>query len=144
MTIGLVPCLLLASLHLLDTVACPVALGLQLCGFGLCVLQGHLHLRHLRAKFIGDRFAGSSLCFLVADVFGGLLTATSANRSGAPPARTADDLRALSADPLLLVIDAGPATEGPPSTIVDARYTGPTLVREGAVAWDRVLTSLQG
>ena len=39
------------------------------------------------------------------------------------------------------VIDAGPTPGGSPSTIVDARGTAPRLVREGAVAWDRVLQS---
>jgi len=41
------------------------------------------------------------------------------------------------------VIDAGPTAGGAPSTIVDARAPRLTLVREGAIAWDRVLESLK-
>ena len=71
------------------------------------------------------------------------LTATSANRSGHPaPASVAD------IDPELLaridaVLDAGPAPGGPPSTVVTIVSGRPELVRAGAIAWDRVLKSLE-
>ena len=52
-----------------------------------------------------------------------------------------EELVAL-ASPHLMVLDGGPAAGGAPSTIVDARQTPPVLVREGAIAWDRVLHSL--
>ena len=91
---------------------------------------------------VAVRVPDHPVTMVLAEAFGGLLTATSANRSGEPPAKTAGDLGALSADDSILVIDAGPASEGPPSTLVDARQAVPTLVREGAVAWSRVLKSL--
>ena len=70
------------------------------------------------------------------------VTATSANRSGEPPAADAAAVAAgLGAD-LSVLVDGGPARGGPPSTIVDARGDAPMLVREGAVEWDRVLQSL--
>jgi L-threonylcarbamoyladenylate synthase len=71
------------------------------------------------------------------------LTATSANRSGEPPARSAVDLAALARDPRLYVIDAGETAGGRPSTIVDVREPTPRLVRDGAVPWNRVLESLE-
>ena len=77
-------------------------------------------------------------------VWGAPLPATSANRSGAAPARTVDALDAIADEPGVLVIDAGPAPGGAPSTIVDARGGTPTLVREGAIAWSRVLDWLEG
>jgi tRNA A37 threonylcarbamoyladenosine synthetase subunit TsaC/SUA5/YrdC len=40
-------------------------------------------------------------------------------------------------------VDAGAAPGGPPSTIVDVSAGVPTLVRAGAIAWDRVLESLE-
>jgi len=49
----------------------------------------------------------------------------------------------LADDARVLVIDAGPAPGGPPSTIVDARGDSPVLVRAGAVAWERVLESVE-
>jgi L-threonylcarbamoyladenylate synthase len=80
---------------------------------------------------------------LLADAFAFCVTATSANRSGEPPASTADEAaRALSAS-IDLVLDGGAAPGGPPSTIVEMAAHGPRLVRAGAVAWERVINSLQ-
>jgi L-threonylcarbamoyladenylate synthase len=74
--------------------------------------------------------------------FGWPLTATSANRSGSPAVRSVDALGALAADPRVFTIDAGLVPGGAASTIVDVRQTPPRLVREGAVAWSRVLESM--
>jgi L-threonylcarbamoyladenylate synthase len=78
----------------------------------------------------------------LAEAVGGLIAATSANRSGAPPATSARDLDALAADPDVFVVDAGPVTGGAPSTLVDVRGATPICLREGAVAWSRVVESL--
>jgi len=67
------------------------------------------------------------------------LTATSANLTGHPPARTVDELGALVNDARVFVVDGGATAGGRPSTIVDARNEPPVLVREGAVPWSRVL-----
>lgn len=75
--------------------------------------------------------------------WGGLLTATSANRSGAPAAASAHALGDLAGDARLLVIDGGITTGGAPSTIVDARGSRPLVLRDGAIAWSRVLESLE-
>lgn len=70
------------------------------------------------------------------------LTATSANRSQAPPARDAGEVeRELGAD-LDGIVDAGPAPGGPPSTLVDVTGATPRLVRAGAVPWERVVQFL--
>lgn len=78
----------------------------------------------------------------LAAAWGGPIPATSANRSGEPPARCVSDLNAI-ASAQLLVIDGGDAAGGSPSTIVDARRDPPVLIRAGAIAWERVLHSLQ-
>lgn len=70
------------------------------------------------------------------------ITATSANRSGEPPAADAAAVADGLGSDLCVLVDGGPARGGPPSTIVDARGDTPMLVREGAVGWDRVLQSL--
>ena len=74
--------------------------------------------------------------------FGFPVTATSANRSGHAPACDAGTVMATLGDDVSVILDAGPAAGGPPSTIVDARGDDPVLLREGAVPWDRVLQSL--
>lgn len=93
---------------------------------------------------IAIRVPADRVARALAEAFGHPLTATSANRSGHPPARDAAALSALMAiDASLVVIDAGETAGGAPSTIVDARVTPARLVREGAVPWSRVLTFLR-
>jgi L-threonylcarbamoyladenylate synthase len=75
--------------------------------------------------------------------FGSCVTATSANRSGARPAATADEADAALAASIDLLLDAGASPGGPPSTIVAVTSDGPRLVRAGAIEWDRVLRSLE-
>ncbi len=74
---------------------------------------------------------------------GGLVTSTSANPSGTPPATTADEVRRTLADRVAMVIDGGTTAGGAPSTIVDVVGAHPRLVRAGVIAWERVLSSLQ-
>jgi L-threonylcarbamoyladenylate synthase len=79
----------------------------------------------------------------LAALVGRAITATSANRSGASPAVSADDVVAELSDVVGLVLDAGPSRVREPSTIVDVTAASPRLVRAGVVAWERVLESLQ-
>jgi L-threonylcarbamoyladenylate synthase len=70
------------------------------------------------------------------------ITATSANRSGASPADSADAV-AAALPAIDVLLDGGPAPGGAPSTIVAFVDDEPRLVRAGAVAWDRVIKSLR-
>lgn len=76
---------------------------------------------------------------LLAKLFDYLLTATSANPSGQAPAHDADEVARALGDRVSVLVDAGPAPGGPPSTIVDVTTSPVRLVRAGAVPWDRVL-----
>lgn len=78
----------------------------------------------------------------LAAAFGWPITATSANLSGTPPVDRAARLDAVADHPRVFIVDAGITPGGAPSTIVDARGATPICVRAGAVAWDRVLTSI--
>jgi L-threonylcarbamoyladenylate synthase len=78
----------------------------------------------------------------LAFALGFAITATSANASGERPAETADHV--ANAVPIVdLILDAGRVTGGPSSTIVRVDNGLPTLIRAGAIAWERVLESLQ-
>jgi L-threonylcarbamoyladenylate synthase len=79
----------------------------------------------------------------IASIAGGLITSTSANRSGQPPASTADEVHAALGDDIAVLVDGGATPGGAPSTIVDVTSETPRLVRAGVVAWERVLESLQ-
>lgn len=71
------------------------------------------------------------------------VTSTSANVSGNDPPSAAGMIDQRLEARLDLVLDAGSCPGGPPSTIVDVAQGAPRLVREGAVAWSRVLESLR-
>jgi L-threonylcarbamoyladenylate synthase len=64
---------------------------------------------------------------------GGLLRVTSANRSGAAPARTAAEALQALGDAADLIIDAGPARGGVPSTVVVIEGNSLRITREGAL-----------
>jgi len=65
---------------------------------------------------------------------GGALTATSANISGQPPARTAKEVENYFPEGIDLIIDGGEATATEPSTVLDLSGSGARLVREGAIS----------
>jgi L-threonylcarbamoyladenylate synthase len=63
----------------------------------------------------------------------GPLPTTSANRSGEPEARDAAEIQATLGDALALILDGGPSTGGPASTVVDCTAEGPVVLRVGAI-----------
>ena len=99
---------------------------------GVCAADGSVAIR-VPAAPAARRLA--ALC-------GGPITATSANRAGRRPAATAAEVVAGLGAAVPFVVDGPAALTGPPSTIVDVRGPDARLVREGAVAWERVLQSL--
>jgi tRNA threonylcarbamoyl adenosine modification protein (Sua5/YciO/YrdC/YwlC family) len=68
----------------------------------------------------------------------GPLPTTSANRSGEPEARDADELEAQLGGALDVILDGGPAHGGPASTVVDATTDPVRILREGAVSNVRI------
>lgn len=92
---------------------------------------------------VGVRVPGHAAARALAATFGWCITATSANRSGQPPASTAEEAASALHGRIDALVDAGPAPGGPPSTIVEFSDSRPVLRRRGAIAWGRVLESLQ-
>jgi L-threonylcarbamoyladenylate synthase len=68
----------------------------------------------------------------------GPLAVSSANRSGAPNLRQIPEIVAQLGDHVGVFFDAGPATEGPASTIVDLSGQRPRLLRQGAIPADEL------
>lgn len=66
----------------------------------------------------------------------GPLAVTSANLSGASPATTADEARAIFGDRVPVYLDGGPS-RGLPSTVVSL-VGGPRVLREGALSEDEI------
>jgi L-threonylcarbamoyladenylate synthase len=91
---------------------------------------------------VGIRIPDHAVAIALARDAGFCVTATSANRSGATAVSTPDGVTDALPD-VDAILDGGPARGGPPSTIVDASTPVVTLVRQGAVPWERVLKSLK-
>lgn len=81
---------------------------------------------------IGLRMPKHDVALQLARAYGPI-TATSANRHGAPPPRTAGAARAQLGGEVDLYIDAGPCPLGQPSTVVDLSGGRLTIKREGAI-----------
>ena len=73
------------------------------------------------------------------EAVGGPLTATSANRSGRPPAMTVDEVERTLGDGVDAILDGGATPGGLPSTVVDTTVTPPRVIREGRVSTAAVL-----
>jgi L-threonylcarbamoyladenylate synthase len=72
----------------------------------------------------------------------GPLPTTSANRSGRPDARSADDVVASLGDRIDAVVDGGRSPGGVPSTVLDCTTLTVRLLRLGAIPPDRIAALL--
>ena len=74
----------------------------------------------------------------------GPLPTTSANVSGEPDARDAQEIAERLGDALALVLDGGPIRGGPASTVVDCSVERPVIRRAGAIPPGQVAEALDG
>ena len=84
-------------------------------------------------KSIGLRLPDDERVRALTRACGGALTATSANPSGQPPARTAAEVARSFPEGLALILDAGATHTDRPSTVLDVRGTSARLIREGVI-----------
>jgi L-threonylcarbamoyladenylate synthase len=87
---------------------------------------------------VGVRVPAHLVTRTLCELCGRPLTATSANLSGQPATADPDEVARALGSRLDLLVDAGLTRGGAPSTIVDLTTPAPTLVREGAIAWEAV------
>lgn len=95
--------------------------------------DGTLGVRETRLRWVQDWVAAC----------GTLVTSTSANRSGRPPATRAGQVSRTFGLGVDLILDAKGCTLHGPSTVVDVRRKRPVIVREGAIARKDILEALQ-
>jgi L-threonylcarbamoyladenylate synthase len=69
---------------------------------------------------------------------GGAVACTSANRSGQPPARDADEVATTIGADLDLILDGGVAPGGVASTVVAVEGVEIRILREGAIPGEHV------
>jgi L-threonylcarbamoyladenylate synthase len=94
--------------------------------------RAHLPAALVRDGKVGVRVPGPSPALDLVRAFGGPLTATSANRTGEPAARTIAEARAALGDDVDLYLP-GESPGGAPSTVVDVTVEPPRVIRAGAV-----------
>jgi L-threonylcarbamoyladenylate synthase len=82
---------------------------------------------------IGLRVPGNRVTRDLISVAGCAVTGTSANRTGEPSIRTAEEAVAALGENVDLIIDGGMTAGGKPSTIVDVSTAHPAIVRQGAI-----------
>jgi L-threonylcarbamoyladenylate synthase len=85
---------------------------------------------------IGARWGAPSDACRIAEGFGAALTATSANRTGAPPLATGEEVATAFAEPLArgeLLVVSGHAPGGHASTVIVVHGERARLVRHGAI-----------
>lgn len=73
----------------------------------------------------------------------GPLPTTSANRSGEPEARDADEIEALLGDAVDLIVDGGPSAGGTASTVIDCTAEHPVILRAGAISGEAISRCLE-
>ena len=87
---------------------------------------------------VAVRQSSHPMAAALVSAWGGAITATSANRAGAPPATSAQEVRAAFPaevdDGSLFVLDGGETAGGLPSTVVRLRDGQLQVLRQGAVA----------
>ena len=69
---------------------------------------------------------------------GAPITGTSANPSGHPPARTAEEVKERMREGVDLVLEGGPPPGGRESTVVDLTGKAPLVLREGAIPQEEI------
>jgi L-threonylcarbamoyladenylate synthase len=92
---------------------------------------------------VGVRLPDDDEVVALVDAVGGVLTATSANSTGKPPARTASDVEKYFHDRLDLIIDGGECGAERPSTVLNLDSEPPFLIREGAISRREIASSLK-
>jgi L-threonylcarbamoyladenylate synthase len=87
---------------------------------------------------VGVRLPADEKVQMVVDICGGVLTATSANPSGASPGESAKQVQDYFPSGLDLVIDGGTVDATQPSTVVDATTDEVRIIRIGGVSSDAI------
>jgi len=85
-------------------------------------------------KTVGVRMPNHPLALRLLRRFGGPIATTSANRSGAEPATSAEEVGAQLGDLVDLILDGGPTFTGVASTVLDLSISPPVIRRQGGVS----------
>ena len=82
---------------------------------------------------IAVRVSSHPVAKILTDLVSGPITSTSANRSGQPSAKSAEEASSIFENRLDLIVDGGPSTSDIPSTVLDLSTSAPALIRPGKI-----------
>jgi len=91
---------------------------------------------------IGIRLSSHPIPCALIEMAGVPLTGTSANLSGKPPCKTAQEVIKVFGNRVDLVIDGGQTEGKAPSTVLDLTVDPPQVLRHGMVTEDRIKAAL--
>jgi L-threonylcarbamoyladenylate synthase len=92
---------------------------------------------------VGARVSGHPVAAAIAEACAFPITATSANVSGAPPARRPDEISGSIRDALDLLVNGGSTPGGPASTVLDVTEDPPRILREGPITGAEIRAALR-
>ena len=87
---------------------------------------------------IGIRLSSHPVAASLARAVGGPITGTSANLSGEPPCRSAQEVLAQLGERVDMILDGGITTGKSASTVLDVSVTPPRILREGLVSREKI------
>lgn len=94
-------------------------------------------------RMVGLRVPGRKDTLALISMCGGSLVGTSANISGAPSVRQADEALKTFDGKVDLVLDGGPLSKNPESTVVRVAGKRVDILREGAVSRQEIVMALK-
>jgi L-threonylcarbamoyladenylate synthase len=97
----------------------------------------------VRESGVAVRMPGESFGLELVRAVGKPITSTSANISGMPPARNAATAAGYFDLNIDLIIDGGESPQNTPSTIIDVTHDDFRLIREGAISFAEIQSSLK-
>jgi len=92
---------------------------------------------------IGIRFSSHPVATALARAIGTPITGTSANLSGEPPCRNADEVRRSLGHGVDLILDGGETKGEVGSTVLDVTVDPPRILRQGMVSQDEILANIR-
>ena len=92
---------------------------------------------------VGVRVSPNQVARVLSAGLGKPITATSANVSGAAPARQLDEARAVLGEKVKVYLEGGQLTAPAPSTVVAVNSSGWKMVRVGAISENQIAASLK-
>ena len=92
---------------------------------------------------LGVRVPGLDVSRKLAELSGGVLVSTSANKTGKPPALTAKEAMDALGGKVDVVVDGGPSPGEKPSTVLDLSGTEMWIARSGPITGNMIVEALK-